>query len=91
MPRYSRGYDTARERARQHAKVICSCFNCDYYYQGKYDTSEVCQNPEVLEYDMVVEENRIYCIQWQPTQKKRKTEQVKKTGVFAPKKRGEKQ
>ena len=89
MPRYSRGYDTARDRARQHAKIICTCFNCDYYYQGKYDTLEVCQNPEVLQYDMVVEGNRIYCIQWQPTQEKRKTEQVKKTGLFAPKqKRG---
>ena len=80
--RYSRGYDTARERAKQHAKLVCSCFNCDYYYQGRHDASEVCQNPSVLQYDMVVEENRIYCIQWQQTQKKRKTAQAKKAGVF---------
>ena len=88
MPRYSRGYDAARERVKKHVKAVCSCFNCEHYYQGKYDASEVCQNPEVLEYDMVVEENRIYCIQWQPTQKKRREAQVKKRGTFAPRRKG---
>ena len=85
MQKYKRGYDTARERVKQHVKFVCSCFNCDYYYKGQGDVDETCQNPEVLQYDMVLEQNRVYCIQWQPTQKRKKPLQ-KKQGLFSKKK-----
>lgn len=88
MSAYSRGYAVARERTARGAKFVCSCFNCEHYGQGARDASEACRNPAVLEYDMVVEGGRIYCIQWQPVQKRSGATAAKKQGRFVPRKKG---
>ena len=59
-----RGYKSVRERVEKYPRIFRSCTNCDYYYQAVGDKEEVCQNNVVLEYDMVVEDNRIYCLHW---------------------------
>jgi|AntRauTorckE6833_2_1112554.scaffolds.fasta_scaffold00366_23 hypothetical protein len=47
-------------------QYVRSCENCDFYYQSEEDDEELCQNPQVLEYDMIFDENRVYCLRWQP-------------------------
>lgn len=63
-PTFGRGYKEVHERAEKSAKLIRSCFNCEYFYQVRSDEGEVCQNPNVLEYDMIFEKNNICCTQW---------------------------
>lgn len=61
---FKRGYTELNERLEKRSKYTMSCYNCMYFYQTKEDVEEVCQNPNVLKYDMVVDENNIYCNQW---------------------------
>ena len=60
------GYSEVSERINRNPKFLRTCENCKHYYQDNEDKEELCQNSEVLEYDMVVEENRVYCIRWEP-------------------------
>ena len=73
-PMFSRGYQESRERLSKNSYYTRSCFNCDFYYQASGDKEEVCQNPDVIPYDMVVSENNVYCLKWQPSSTN-KTEQ----------------
>lgn len=73
-PLFTRGYQESRERLSKNPYYSRSCFNCAYYYQASGDKEEVCQNPDVLEFDMVVAENNIYCLKWRPSSSN-KTEQ----------------
>lgn len=66
-PIFTRGYQESRERLANNSYYTRSCFNCAYYFQASGDKEEVCQNTEVLEYDMVVEGNNIYCLKWLPS------------------------
>ena len=61
---FNRGYSPVRKRVSKGSKYTMSCYNCDFYYQAEGDSTECCQNPNVLEYDMVVTESSIYCNQW---------------------------
>lgn len=63
-PKFGRGYKEVRERAEKSARLIRSCFNCEHYYETRKDEGELCQNPNVLEYDMIIEGNNICCTQW---------------------------
>lgn len=63
-PLFTRGYDESRDRLNNNSYYSRSCFNCAYYYQEHGDKEEMCQNDRVLEYDMVVEGNTIYCLHW---------------------------
>ena len=63
---FSRGYKEVREKVAKGSKYIMSCFNCAYYYQDYSDKEEMCQNPNVLKYDMVYTATSIYCTQWKP-------------------------
>lgn len=65
--KFERGYDLSREKTEKSPKLIMSCTNCGYFYQASGDKEEVCQNESVLEYDMVFDENRVYCLQWKPS------------------------
>ena len=65
-PIFTRGYDVCRERLSSNPYYTRSCFNCAFYYQAVGDKEEVCQNDDVLEYDMVVDGNNIYCLKWKP-------------------------
>lgn len=62
--KFEKGFDKSRKRARKGLKYIRSCFNCDYYYKAVGDKEEVCQNPNVSEYDLVVDNNNISCTYW---------------------------
>lgn len=68
-PMFSRGYSESREKVSKSAMFTRSCLNCEYYYQAVGDKEEMCQNPNVLRFDMVVADNNMYCVHW--TQSKR--------------------
>lgn len=61
---FVRGYSPVREKLLKKSRFTMSCYNCGYYYQAVGDKEEVCQNPDVLKYDMVVTDNNIYCNRW---------------------------
>lgn len=63
-PLFTRGYEESRDRLSNNSYYSRSCFNCAYYYQEHGDKEEMCQNDRVLEYDMVVENNTVYCLHW---------------------------
>lgn len=64
---FTRGYDESRKRMQKNSYYSRSCFNCAYFYHMHGDSGEVCQNNEVLEYDMIVDGNNIYCLKWKPS------------------------
>lgn len=66
-PIFTRGYQESRERLAKNSYYTRSCFNCDCYYQASGDKEEVCQDPDVLPYDMVVTDNNVYCLRWRPS------------------------
>ena len=66
-PLFTRGYQDSRERLAKNPYYTRSCFNCAYYYQASGDKEEVCQNQDVLQFDMVVTENNVYCVKWRPS------------------------
>lgn len=68
-PIFTRGYSESREKVSKSAMFTRSCFNCDYFYQAVGDKEEVCQNTNVLKFDMVFDNNNMYCVHW--TQSKR--------------------
>ena len=61
---FTRGYSGTREKVSKKSKYTMSCFNCEYCYKLREDAEELCQNPEVLKYDMIVEGDVVYCNQW---------------------------
>lgn len=67
--KFSRGYSPVREKLSKGSKYVISCYNCDFYYQDYGDEEEVCQNPDVLKYDMVVTPTNIYCNRWKMTKR----------------------
>ena len=62
---FSKGYSDCRKRINKGSRFNMSCFNCHYYYQASGDKEEVCQNPSVLEFDMIVTDNSVYCNKWE--------------------------
>ena len=67
---FTRGYDDVRRKVEKGSRFTMSCYNCDFFYQAVGDKEEVCQNPDVLKYDMVVTETSIYCNRWALTKRK---------------------
>ena len=61
---FQRGYEEVRNRIGK-SKYIMSCFNCEHFFRDIDDHEEVCQNPQVLKYDMVVTPTNIYCNHWE--------------------------
>lgn len=71
--KFSRGYKDVRERVSKGSKYTMSCYNCEYFYQDFNDKEEVCQNPNVLKYDMVVTPTSIYCNRWKMNKRNNNT------------------
>lgn len=71
--KFSRGYKEVRDRVSKGSKYTMSCYNCDYFYQDFNDKEEVCQNPNVLKYDMVITSTSIYCNHWKMNKRKGST------------------
>ena len=53
---FSRGYDDVRKRVEKGSRYTMSCYNCDFFSQEMGDDTEMCQNSEVLQFDMIVTE-----------------------------------
>lgn len=60
----SRGYSSIREKVTKSARYMRACENCKFYFQTTEDEEEVCQNPEVLEFDICQDGDRVYCAFW---------------------------
>ena len=67
--KFGRGYGEFREKGKYN-KYTMSCENCDSYYQDVGDDEELCQDPNVLEYDIVHNERSTYCLHWKPVNPK---------------------
>lgn len=74
--RFTKGYEETRSKMKKYPKFFMSCFNCDYYYKGVRDQDELCQNNNVLSYDMVVREGTIFCSHWKGIEKKKEKPEV---------------
>jgi len=72
---FKKGYIPVRKKMESRSIYLTSCYNCEYYYQAVGDKEEMCQNPKVLQYDMVVTESNIYCNLWESV--KHKNQSVK--------------
>lgn len=79
--KFNRGYKECRERVMKSAKFTRSCFNCDYFYKGVGDTEEVCQNSNVTQFDLVMEENNVYCCYWKQCSRKNEENTLFKGGT----------
>lgn len=81
-PVFNRGFSEVRQRVEKGSKYTMSCYNCEHYYQAVGDQTEVCQNTEVLKYDMVVTETSIYCTKWQLAKRVSNTPTKSVKGLF---------
>lgn len=70
---FTRGYGEVKDRLIKNSKYLMSCYNCDYFYKTHNDNEELCQNSEVLPYDIIVSEKAIYCSLWKPALSKKDT------------------
>ena len=61
---FSHGFEDVYAKARKNARFIASCYNCKYYYKSKGDKEELCQNGDVLDYDMVYTPHNVFCNHW---------------------------
>jgi hypothetical protein len=77
---FNRGYNEVQKKLQKGSKYTMSCYNCDYFYQASGDKEEVCQNNDVLKYDMVLTNNNIYCSKWKMSYREIKNPSVK--GLF---------
>ena len=73
--KFSEGYDKINSRLKKAGKFIRDCNNCTYLYKTEEDEEEVCQNSNVVEYDICKDGDRVYCGFWSPS-KDMKEEEV---------------
>ena len=55
---FTRGYDHVKEKVKKSFRYTRSCENCNFFYMSKDDEEELSQNPNVLPYDVCVDEGR---------------------------------
>ena len=65
QPLFGRGFGAMRTRLNKKSRYTMSCYNCHHFYQAPGDKTEVCQNLDVLKFDMVVTETSIFCNRWE--------------------------
>ena len=78
----SRGYSEVRKRVSKGSDFVKSCYNCQFFYKGKGDTEELCQNEKVLRYDIVVTDTSIYCPYWEMYHRTPSIKKVMKKGLI---------
>ncbi|MBO8161080.1 MAG: hypothetical protein H0Z24_05540 [Thermosipho sp. (in: Bacteria)] len=64
MRLFNVGWKFVREKVNNNPQFFRNCNNCRYYYQLEGEDEEYCQNEKVLEYDIIVENDRTYCLYW---------------------------
>lgn len=79
--KFNRGYKESREKVKKSAKFTRSCFNCDFYFKTMSDKEEVCQNLNVTQFDLVTDENNIYCCYWRQSERKSSEDSLFKGGT----------
>lgn len=78
---FTRGFEETRKKVLSNPYYIRSCFNCIYYYKIPFDEEEMCQNSDVISYDMLITNNNICCLKWTPIKNDKDTSIFhKKTG-----------
>lgn len=60
----TKGYKNVREKVINTSRYTKECGNCRFFYQTEEDEEELCQNSNVLKYDICVEGERVYCSFW---------------------------
>ena len=74
-----RGFAPIREQIQAKSRFLRDCNNCKHFYQAPLDEEELCQNDQVLEFDICVDKERTYCCYWQPNGEKSKKQAPEKT------------
>lgn len=77
---FVRGYAPSRRLVERNGRFNRSCYNCDYYYKAPGDDEEVCQNEQVLSYDMYVSENNVVCSMWRQSSRRTDAKTLFKRG-----------
>lgn len=77
---FNRGYSGVREKIGKGSRYTMSCFNCEHFFKDFGDVEEVCQNPDVLKYDMVVTPTNVYCNRWELSYRVTSAKQLFKKG-----------
>ena len=72
---FKKGFESVRERITtgRTSKYVMSCFNCNHYFKAPGDVEELCQNSQVLKYDIIVDGGRVYCSFWELFKTEEKT------------------
>lgn len=79
-PLFSRGYDEVRRRLNKKSIYTMSCYNCEHYYQLNGDKEELCQNSEVLSFDLVKTKTSVFCTRWKLVQRTETAKELFKKG-----------
>lgn len=77
---FSRGFGSVQSKLLKKNRFVMSCYNCAYFYQAVGDSEELCQNPDVLRYDMTITENNISCTKWEPCLRSQSVKSLFKKG-----------
>lgn len=85
--KFNRGYSEVDDKIGK-SKFLKSCYNCGSFYQAVGDKKELCQDNQVLQYDMVVTETQVYCSHWRPVTKSKGAENGEKKSIFKTRKAG---
>ena len=67
-----RGFNHVREQIQSKSRYLRDCNNCRFFYQAPFDEEELCQNEQVLAFDICTDNQRIYCCYWLPNGEKEK-------------------
>ena len=64
--KFKRGYEIFHQSYKnpRTRASLANCFSCDFFYQAEGDICELCQNPDVLKYDLYVANGRVFCSYW---------------------------
>lgn len=60
----NRGFSSVIEEVCKKSRFLKSCTCCDYFYAAENEEEELCQNPNVTHYDIVVTDNDSHCAFW---------------------------
>lgn len=56
---FKRGFKPLASQVEGKEKYVANCESC-----ASWDENDGCMNPNVLKYDLIEEDNRIYCLYW---------------------------
>ena len=71
-----RGFSSVKKKVEKASRYLCSCTNCDSYYQAEGDTEECRQDSYVLSFDITITENNGVCTRWKPLKNKKRSDSL---------------